>query len=115
MAAECFSDYAKKLSRLAAAGDPLEGLRKSWPEHEAVLDSLLAGPGQIAAGLIAAGLPATFGGLPELLSDADARWAVATCHLMRHRLGVADLAVLIGAWTDDDIDQVLADAARASQ
>jgi glycerol-1-phosphate dehydrogenase [NAD(P)+] len=113
MAAECFADYSRKLSRLAAAGDPLDDLRKSWPEHEAALDSLLASPDQIAAGLTAAGLPATFGGLPEQVSDSDARWAVATCHLMRHRLGVADLAVLIGAWTDDDIDQVLADATRA--
>lgn len=113
MAAECFADYSRKLSRLAAAGDPLDDLRKSWPGHEAVLDSLLASPGQIAAGLIAAGLPATFGGLPEQVSDADARWAVTTCPLMRHRLGVADLAVLIGAWTDDDVDQVLADAGHA--
>jgi glycerol-1-phosphate dehydrogenase [NAD(P)+] len=114
MAAECFADYARKLSALRGAGDPLAGLRRSWAEHEAVLDTLLAGPGEVAAGLRSAGLPASFGELPEPVSDAEARWAVASCRLMRQRLSVADLAALIGCWQDDDVDEVLAAATAAA-
>jgi glycerol-1-phosphate dehydrogenase [NAD(P)+] len=115
MADECFSDYARKLRRLSAAGDPLAELRRSWPEHEAELDALLTGPGEIAAALTAAGLPAGFGELSEPVTEQTARWAVATCPLMRHRVGVADLAMLIGAWTDDDIDEVMATASSAGR
>jgi len=114
MAAECFADYARKLSALASAGDPLAGLRRSWAEHETVLDSLLTGPGEVAAALRSAGLPARFGELPEPVSDAAARWAVTSCPLMRQRLSVADLAVLLGCWEAADIDEVLAAAAAAA-
>jgi len=114
MAAECFADYARKLRALSSAGDPLAGLRDSWADHESVLDTLLTGPGEVAAGLRAAGLPAGFGELPEPVSDEQARWAVASCLLMRQRLSVADLAVLIGCWRDADVDEVLADAAAAA-
>jgi len=114
MAAECFADYARKLSALASAGDPLAGLRRSWAEHETVLDSLLTGPGEVATALRSAGLPARFGELPEPVSDAAARWAVTSCPLMRQRLSVADLAVLLGCWEAADIDEVLAAAAAAA-
>jgi glycerol-1-phosphate dehydrogenase [NAD(P)+] len=113
MAAECFSDYAVKLRRLSAA-DPLAGLRESWAEHEAVLDTLLAGPADVARALRLAGLPARFSELPEPVTDQTARWAVASCMLMRQRLSVADLAMLTGSWQDSDIDEVLADASAAT-
>jgi glycerol-1-phosphate dehydrogenase [NAD(P)+] len=116
MAAECFGDYARKLKWITAGGaDPLAGLRRTWAAHEAVLDDLLITPGQAAAGLRAAGLPAGFGELSEPVGDARARWAVAGCALMRQRFGVADLAMLTGGWDDADIDAVLADAAAAGQ
>ena len=47
------------------------------------------------------------------VDDDEARWAVANCALQRRRFGVADLAMLIGAWEADDVDAVLA-AARAA-
>jgi glycerol-1-phosphate dehydrogenase [NAD(P)+] len=109
MAAECYHDYAIKLGRLgslAGGGDPLASLRADWAAHEAVLDELLIEPGELASALRAAGLPAGFGELPDV-SDAAARWAVASCMLMRQRFGVADLAVLIGGWRDGDVDEVL--------
>jgi glycerol-1-phosphate dehydrogenase [NAD(P)+] len=116
MAAECFRDYARKLKWITAGGaDPLAGLRQSWAGHEAVLDDLLITPGQVAAGLRAAGLPVTFGELSEPVSDPRARWAVAGCALMRQRFGVADLAMLTGGWDDADVDAVLAAAAAAGQ
>jgi glycerol-1-phosphate dehydrogenase [NAD(P)+] len=110
MAAECFAGYAVKLRRLAAAPDPLASLRASWQQHDATIGGLLASPAEIGAALTAAGLPVTFAGLAGPVSDDTARWAVAACALQRQRVGVADLAMLLGAWQDEDIDAVLATA-----
>jgi glycerol-1-phosphate dehydrogenase [NAD(P)+] len=107
MAGECFADYARKLTRLAASGDPLAVLRASWARHRAVLDDLLTDPGTLTGALASAGLPGRFAGLAEPVDEAAARWAVANCPLQRQRFGVADLAMLIGAWEDEDIDAVL--------
>jgi glycerol-1-phosphate dehydrogenase [NAD(P)+] len=107
MAAECFAGYAVKLRRLAA-GDPLARLRASWQRHEAALDELLTGPADIRAALRAAGLPVTFTQLAHPASAQTVRWATTVCALQRQRVGVADLAMLLGAWHDDDIDEVLA-------
>jgi glycerol-1-phosphate dehydrogenase [NAD(P)+] len=110
MAAECFSDYARKLRRLGAgddAGGPLAALRASWAAHRDVLDSLLTRPAALAGGLRAAGLPARFRDLPEPVDDETARWAVANCALQRQRFGVADLAMLLGAWEDADVAAAL--------
>ncbi len=116
MAAECFRDYARKLKWITAGGaDPLAGLRQSWAAHDAVLADLLVTPGQVAAGLRAAGLPVSFSELSEPVGDERARWAVAGCALMRQRFGVADLAMLTGGWDDADVDAVLAGAAAAGQ
>ena len=111
MAAECFADYARKLRPLAGASDPLASLRDGWDSHEAVLSETVIEPGDLAHGLRSAGLPASFHELPEPVGDADARWAVASCPLLRQRFCVADLAMLLGAWEEDDIDEILAEAA----
>ncbi|MEP7024984.1 MAG: iron-containing alcohol dehydrogenase, partial [Actinomycetota bacterium] len=111
MAAECFADYSKKLQKLAAGPDPLAGLRDGWEQHDAVLGGLLTGPAELAGAVRSAGLPAQFGALPDPVDDGQARWAVANCALLRARFGVADLAMLLGCWEDNDVDQVLADAA----
>jgi glycerol-1-phosphate dehydrogenase [NAD(P)+] len=110
MAAECFDDYARKLRRLGSAS-PLATLRSSWPVHRAALDDMLIDPGALAGALRSAGLPARFSELAEPVDDATARWAVANCPLQRQRLGVADLAMLLGAWEEADVDDVLAAAA----
>jgi len=112
MAAGCFADYARKLAVLAAGDtDPLAGLRADWASHDAALGELLTGPAELASALGSAGLPVRFGALPDPVGDGEARWAVANCALLRRRFGVADLAMLLGCWEEDDVDQVLADAA----
>ncbi len=118
MAAECFSDYAAKLRRLGSGGDrggPLTALRSSWAAHHAALGDMLIDPAAAARALRSAGLPTRFSDLAEQVDDATARWAVAHCALLRHRFGVADLAMLLGAWEDADVDEVLAGAASAAQ
>jgi len=111
MAAECLDDYARKLRWLRAAdgpGGPLGALRSSWPAHRAALDTMLADPATLAGALLSAGLPARFRDLAEPVDDATAYWAVANCPLLRRRFCVADLAMLLGAWEDADVENVLA-------
>ncbi len=55
-----------------------------------------------------------FGDLPDPVGDKLARWAVANCALQRRRFGVADLAMLIGAWEDEDVAGVLEAAETAA-
>ncbi|MDR2987411.1 MAG: iron-containing alcohol dehydrogenase [Nocardiopsaceae bacterium] len=116
MGAECLADYAVKLKLLAAADDPLAPLRDAWEECDAAFERILIEPGELAAALRAAGLPVRFAGLPTAVDDDQARWAVANCALQRRRLGVADLAMLLGAWEDEDVSAVLeaAEAAAAA-
>jgi hypothetical protein len=114
MAAECLADYAAKIRLLASGGDPLATLRKCWADCDAALGRLLTSPAELATGLASAGLPVRFGDLPEPVDDDLARWAVANCALQRRRFGVADLAMLMGAWEDDDVAGVLAAAETAA-
>ena len=110
MAAECFSDYARKLRRLGSADDPggpLAALRASWKAHREVLDGLLLEPAALTGALRSAGLPARFRDLAEPVDDATAYWAVANCALLRQRFCVADLAMLLAAWDDADVEEVL--------
>ena len=114
MAAECLADYAAKIRLLASGGDPLATLRECWADCDAALGRLLTSPAELATGLASAGLPVRFGDLPEPVDDDLARWAVANCALQRRRFGVADLAMLMGAWEDDDVAGVLAAAETAA-
>jgi glycerol-1-phosphate dehydrogenase [NAD(P)+] len=114
MAAECLADYTAKVKLLASSGDPLAPLRDGWEDCDAVLGRFLIPPGQLAAGLHAAGLPVRFSDLPVPVDDDEARWAVANCALQRRRFGVADLAMLLGAWDDEDVAAVLASAEAAA-
>ncbi len=113
MAAECLADYAVKIRLLGSGADPLAALRVTWADCDAAIGRLLTDPGKLAAGLRAAGLPVRFADLPVPVDEDEARWAVANCALQRRRFGVADLAMMIGAWEADDVDAVLA-AARAA-
>jgi glycerol-1-phosphate dehydrogenase [NAD(P)+] len=113
MAAECLADYAAKM-KLLASGDPLAPLRDAWDDHDATLRRLLIGPAELAAGLKAARLPVRFGDLQIAVDDDQARWAIANCGLQRRRFGVADLAMLLGAWEDEDVAAVLAAAEAAA-
>jgi glycerol-1-phosphate dehydrogenase [NAD(P)+] len=114
MAAECLADYSAKLRLLAGLADPLAALRAGWDRIDADLGRLLTDPVTLATGLRSAGLPVRFADLPAGVDDAAARWAVSSSALQRSRFGVADLAMLLGAWTRDDVDAVLAAAARAA-
>jgi glycerol-1-phosphate dehydrogenase [NAD(P)+] len=110
MSRECMADYDAKLARWNASKDSLSALASAWPEHESALDGLLVDPVRLVEALRKVGAPLRFGQLDPPVDPATARWAVANCHLMRDRFTVADLAWFLGAWTDADVDAVLAEA-----
>ena len=106
MAAECWSDYARKLERHNAGAGALADIATRWPQLDAELDQLLAAPQRLATALADCGAPMH---LHELgISPRRARWALSNCHLMRDRFTVADLAFLLGLWDDAGVQRVVA-------
>jgi glycerol-1-phosphate dehydrogenase [NAD(P)+] len=75
------------------------------------LRDLLAGPEELVAALRSAGAPAQLCEVRPAAEPAAVRWAVASCHLMRARFSVADMACFLGIWDDACVDAVLSDAA----
>lgn len=111
MAAECWSDYARKLERWRASRPRLERLAREWGELQPRLDELTVDPARLVAAMRAAGAPTRFGELAPAVDPDTARWALANCHLMRDRFTVADLACFSGGWEEADVEAVLSDAA----
>lgn len=110
MSRECLADYDAKLARWHSHTDELAGLAAAWPGHLSILDALLVDPVRLVEALRKVGAPLRFSQLDPPVDPETARWAVANCHLMRDRFTVADLAWFLGAWTDADVDAVLAEA-----
>ena len=109
MVQECWLDYSRKLERWHGAANELAVLPERWPGFEHELNALLAPAEQLVDALRAAGAPTR---LCELgIGEAEARWALRHCHLMRDRFTVADLAFSMGIWEQEDVDSLLADAA----
>lgn len=105
MAAECFSDYRRKLERLHEKAPSPATLAEGWPAFERAVAPLLAEPQALAQALIAAGAPTH---LSELgIEPERARWALLNCHLMRDRFTIADLAFLLGRWDEAGVDAVV--------
>lgn len=105
MAAECWSDYARKLERHNAAAGALADSAERWPALEQELDHLLAPPQRLAKALSDSGAPMR---LHEIgISPTRARWALTNCHLMRDRFTIADLAFLLGLWDDAGVQRVV--------
>jgi glycerol-1-phosphate dehydrogenase [NAD(P)+] len=111
MAAECWRLYQRKLAAWTSGVTSRTAFVEDWPANRRALARGLLAPGQIVAGLRAAGAPVTFSDLGA--SPDTARWAVSAAHLLRDRFGILDLLDLTGRWRDVDIDRALARAAAA--
>lgn len=108
MAAECWSDYRRKLARWNDARPRLETLADRWPWFEADVARLLAPPERLVSALTRAHAPVRLSDLG--IESERGRWALAHCHLMRDRFTVADLAFFMGRWEPSDVDALIARA-----
>ncbi len=106
MAAECWSDYRRKLERHNALASRFSTVARAWPELDAELDELLAPPQRLAQALIQSGAPTHLHQLG--IAPERSRWALTNCHLMRDRFTVADLAYLLSLWDEDGVERVVA-------
>jgi glycerol-1-phosphate dehydrogenase [NAD(P)+] len=110
VAAECWRDYSRKLDRWRRSAPDVETLEARWPDFDAALGAILAPAPRLVAALDAAGAAVR---LSDLAINHDRlRWALVSCHLMRDRFTVADLAFFMGMFEAEDVDELLADAAR---
>ncbi len=112
MAAECWSDCERKLATWRQGAEHRANVAASWPQLRSELATLVADPVAIASALDDAGAPMRFSHLDPPVVTTRARWAVASCHLMRSRFTVADFAFLTGNWTAADVEAVLDRAAE---
>jgi glycerol-1-phosphate dehydrogenase [NAD(P)+] len=110
MGEECWRDVRRKLARWARAGEHVARAARDWDVHDRALRELLAAPDELVAALRDATAPARFAELRPAVATDDVRWAVASCHLMRERFSVADMAFLLGIWNDECVAGLLSEA-----
>lgn len=112
---ECWRDYARKLRAWDATDGTRRAFAAGWADHAARIRALVDEPERIVDALRRAGSPTRFSELDPAVPAATARWAVASCHLMRDRFTVADLVDLGGVlgrpWDAELADELLAEAA----
>ena len=109
MGDECWRLYSRKLGRWSDSRSRLDAI--DWRTVEDAVAPLLGAPADLAGSLKAAGAPVRFSELNPPVAPDLVRWALASCHLMRDRFTVADLAFFMGEWDSSQVDAVLEDAA----
>jgi glycerol-1-phosphate dehydrogenase [NAD(P)+] len=98
---ECWSAYRLKLERWEAAHRP------DWAALEAGVAPLLIDAARLVGAMRTAGLPVRYADLQPATDPATVRWALAHGPLMRDRFTVTDLALFLGLWGDEGVDDVL--------
>jgi glycerol-1-phosphate dehydrogenase [NAD(P)+] len=110
MADECWRLYSRKLVRWTANRERTSAL--DWSDVAARVAPLLSPPRNLLESMASAGAPVRFGALKPPVEPELVRWALENCHLMRDRFTVADLAFLLGIWTQAHVRDLLAEAAE---
>jgi len=110
MADECWRLYSRKLARWTANRERNASL--DWTELAATVAPLLSPPRHLAESMAAAGGPTRFRELEPPVEPALVAWALEYCHLIRDRFTVADLAFMLGIWTQTHVANLLAEAAE---
>jgi glycerol-1-phosphate dehydrogenase [NAD(P)+] len=105
MGESCWRLYRRKLGRMDALWPKLETY--DWPRLARDAEALASDPAELACSLRRAGVPVRFSELDTPIDPATVRWALTSCHLLRDRFGIVDLAVLLSAWGPDDVESIL--------
>ena len=108
IADECWRDCQKKLALVNENWDSFVSVVQNWKQHCAEFTKMVQPPEKLRPTLVASGAPATFAELNPTISPELARWAVANCFLMRNRFNLVDLLDLMGLWTEEMVDWVMA-------
>ena len=111
VADECWRDVERKLARWSAARPAFERFLGEWPRHRDALRALVVDPATLAAAVRRSGAPARFSELTPAPAADLARWALASCQLMRDRFVLPDLRAACGTWTAADVERLLDRAA----
>lgn len=105
---ECLRDCQKKQTLIEQNWERFVSVVENWKQHCGEFDKMVQPPDKLRPALQASGAPSTFAALNPSISPELARWAVANCFLMRNRFNLVDLLDLMGLWTDEMVDWVLA-------
>jgi glycerol-1-phosphate dehydrogenase [NAD(P)+] len=108
IADECWRDCQKKLALVNDNWQQFVAVVANWKQHCAEFSKMVQPPAKLRPALQASGAPSTFSALNPAISPELARWAVSNCHLMRNRFNLVDLLDMMGLWTDEMVDWVMA-------
>jgi glycerol-1-phosphate dehydrogenase [NAD(P)+] len=108
-AQECWANYEAKSTWIALHLDDIRRVLREWADHDETLEQLLRPADFVASLLHDAQASVSFEQLDPAPPPEAVTWAIANGHLMRDRFSVLDLAVLIGAWSPDDVRKVLSE------
>ncbi len=113
LAAECWSDYEKKINWWQSNQGEISAILKNWSSICGELRSLIKTPEEIIQGLASAGSAIQFADLDPVITEDVAHWAVAHSHLMRNRFVGIDLLEFLGLWNSEAIDRVFQRSTKA--
>lgn len=106
-AQECWRLYERKSTWIRDHFDDLTNVINDWPAHAREIDRLLMPVEIVVDALRDVQAPVAFDQLSPSPERSVIVWAVTNAHLMRDRFGILDLADLMGAWSPEDVTDVL--------
>ena len=105
---ECWAGYSAKRTRLLAHQTDVEALVTDWDAFTRTL--ALPTPEQFDEVSHASGLPTRAEDLGPGYDDRLLFWALRNSHLLRERFSIVDLADLLGVWSEEAAQSIIADA-----
>jgi glycerol-1-phosphate dehydrogenase [NAD(P)+] len=112
-AEECWTAYSAKRNWLLAHQSEVEKVVSDWDAFARSLQ--LASPEQFDEISHASGLPCRAEDLGDGYDDDLLFWALRHSHLLRERISIADLADVLGVWSDETARSIVTDAAKAME
>jgi glycerol-1-phosphate dehydrogenase [NAD(P)+] len=105
---ECWTGYSAKRDWLLAHQADVEAMVSDWDAFTKTL--ALPTPEQFDEVSHASGLPTLAHDLGPGYDAGLLFWALRNSHLLRERMSIVDLADLLGVWTDETAQSIIADA-----
>ncbi len=105
---ECWTGYSAKRTWLLEHQADVEAMVADWDAFTKTL--ALPTPEQFDEVSHASGLPTRAGDLGSGYDDRLLFWALRNSHLLRERISIVDLADVLGVWSDETAQSIIADA-----